>query len=358
MTVHRSTAGGDAVMREGVEDKYAWSRPGVYPVASGVHRIPLPLPNDGLHAVNVYVVTDGDGLIVIDSGWALAEASTALRRGLDELGFPMTAIRRILVTHAHRNHYTHAVRLRAQYGIPVTLGIDDRPYLTAVRAGTGNAHRRAQLHRFGADALQTTHSMRETTSEERANWADPDEWLHVPVTIQLTERTLHAIPTPGHTRGHVIFADLDNGVLFAGDHILPSITPSIGFEPDPSPQPLRDYLDSLRLAAQLPEMTLLPGHGPIQQGFHDRVSQLLAHHNERLELARTAVADRASTVLHVAQQLPWTSRRRRFADLDVANQMLALIETAAHVDLLVALGDLAITDIDGVRRYDLPQAPQ
>lgn len=28
-----------------------WTTPGVYPVAPGVHRIPLPLPNDGLRAV-------------------------------------------------------------------------------------------------------------------------------------------------------------------------------------------------------------------------------------------------------------------------------------------------------------------
>ena len=40
-----------------------WTTPGVYEVVPGVHRIPLPLPSDGLRAVNVYVVvgTDGSG---------------------------------------------------------------------------------------------------------------------------------------------------------------------------------------------------------------------------------------------------------------------------------------------------------
>ena len=51
-----------------------WDAPGVYPVMDGVYRIPLPLPNDGLRAVNVYAIADGDGLVLIDGGWALAES--------------------------------------------------------------------------------------------------------------------------------------------------------------------------------------------------------------------------------------------------------------------------------------------
>ena len=36
---------------------------------------------------------------------------------------------------------------------------------------------------------------------------------------------------PGHTSGHVVFHDAANAALFAGDHVLPRITPSIGIEP-------------------------------------------------------------------------------------------------------------------------------
>ena len=45
-----------------------WTAPGAYPVAPGVHRVPLPLPTDGLRAVNVYVIEDDGGLVLIDSG--------------------------------------------------------------------------------------------------------------------------------------------------------------------------------------------------------------------------------------------------------------------------------------------------
>ena len=48
-------------------------------MADGVHRIPLPLPNDGLRAVNVYAIADGDGLTLVDSGWALASPGSGWR---------------------------------------------------------------------------------------------------------------------------------------------------------------------------------------------------------------------------------------------------------------------------------------
>ena len=47
-----------------------WTAEGAWEVAPGIHRIPLPLPMDGLKAINVYVVEAADGLILVDGGWA------------------------------------------------------------------------------------------------------------------------------------------------------------------------------------------------------------------------------------------------------------------------------------------------
>ena len=41
-----------------------------------MHRVPLPLPTDGLRAVNVYVIEDDGGLVLIDS--AVADLAAAL----------------------------------------------------------------------------------------------------------------------------------------------------------------------------------------------------------------------------------------------------------------------------------------
>ncbi len=62
-----------------------WAAEGAWEVAPGIHRIPLPLPMDGLKAINVYVVQsqgDGDGLTLIDGGIQ----QPTLDLGLPDLG--------------------------------------------------------------------------------------------------------------------------------------------------------------------------------------------------------------------------------------------------------------------------------
>ena len=85
-----------------------WTEPGAFEVAPGVHRLPLPLPMDGLRAVNVYVVETEDGLVLIDGGWAIPESRKVLESSLRRLGYTFRDIRRFLVTHMHRDHYTQA----------------------------------------------------------------------------------------------------------------------------------------------------------------------------------------------------------------------------------------------------------
>ena len=89
-----------------------WSDPGADEVAPGVHRLPLPLPTDGLRAVNVYVLETEQGLVLVDGGWAVEESRTRLEAGLSELGHKLGDITRFLVTHVHRDHYTQASVLR------------------------------------------------------------------------------------------------------------------------------------------------------------------------------------------------------------------------------------------------------
>ncbi|HEX6872077.1 MAG TPA: hypothetical protein VF163_13345, partial [Micromonosporaceae bacterium] len=83
-----------------------------------------------------------------------------------------------------------------------------------------------------------------------------------------------------------------------------------------------------------------------------RVDELLHHHAQRLDHAYALVEPGASA-FDVAKRLTWTRRERLFGELDLSNQMLAVTETAAHLDLLVAQGRLRADEVDGVRRYHL-----
>ena len=186
-------------------------------------------------------------------------------------------------------------------------------------------------------------------------WGYPDEWLEDGQQFQVGERTLQAVATPGHTLGHFVFTDLAGGFLFSGDHVLPTITPSIGFEGADPVQPLGDFMASLARVRELPDLRLLPAHGPVGMSSHTRVDQLLEHHEHRLQLCLEPFSgDSPRTALDVAASLPWTRHERTFASLDLFNSALATMETRAHLLLLVARGALTSSIEEDVEIYRLP----
>jgi glyoxylase-like metal-dependent hydrolase (beta-lactamase superfamily II) len=333
-----------------------WTEPGVFEVAPGVYRIPLPLPSDGLRAVNVYAVVDGDDLVMIDSGWAIDEAKEVLAAGLAGIGRGLGDVRRFLVTHVHRDHYTQAVVLRREFGNEIAVGKGEQPTLDLVsglaRRESGEPLFLDRLLIAGAKALaDRMRSAPRPSATDRLVWEAPDTWLDDRSIASVGRRELTAVLTPGHTRGHLVFVEPSTELLFAGDHVLPHITPSIGFEASPSDFPLRDYLDSLRLVRGMPDARLLPAHGPVTPSAHARVDQLLDHHDRRLAVIADLVDKGASTAFDAASMMTWTRHERKLSEMDMFNEMLAVLETKSHLDVLMLQGKLDRTDVDGIHHY-------
>lgn len=337
-------------------DQGPWAAAGVQTVQPGVHRVPLPLPNDGLHAVNVYLLenlADDDGIVMIDGGWAIPEARKALEVALAAIGRDLGDISHILVTHIHRDHYTNAVELRRLLGSRVYLGAGERPGLEMLDRLRSDepAGSLETLRRAGAGELADRIQSMDHGGYDPSVWETPDRWLGAE-TLRFGDRELHVVPTPGHTKGHVVYLDEQRGLLFSGDHVLPHITPSIGFElAEPGGRPLADYLDSLRLMTRYADARLLPAHGPVADSAHTRVAELLTHHDNRLAKSLTALGEGTLDAHAVARDLGWTRREVPFGDLSAFNQMLAVNETAAHLDVLVLQGRAAVAFVDGVNQY-------
>jgi glyoxylase-like metal-dependent hydrolase (beta-lactamase superfamily II) len=337
-------------------DQGPWAAAGVQTVQPGVHRVPLPLPNDGLHAVNVYLLenlADDDGIVMIDGGWAIPEARKALEEALAAIGRDLGDISHILVTHIHRDHYTNAVELRRLLGSRVYLGAGERPGLQMLGRLRSDepAGSLETLRRAGAGELADRIQAMDHGGYDPSVWEAPDRWLGAE-TLRFGDRELHVVPTPGHTKGHVVYLDEQRGLLFSGDHVLPHITPSIGFElTEPGGRPLADYLDSLRLMTRYADTRLLPAHGPVADSAHTRVAELLTHHDKRLAQSLTALGEGTLDAHAVARELGWTRREVPFGELNAFNQMLAVNETAAHLDVLVLRGRATVAFKDGVNQY-------
>ncbi|WP_121253090.1 MBL fold metallo-hydrolase [Nocardioides ferulae] len=321
-----------------------WAEPGAWPVADGIHRIPLPLPMDGLKAVNVYALETESGLTLVDGGWAITEARQALEAGLGRIGFTVGDIRHFLVTHVHRDHYTLASVLGREVGATVSLGAGEKPtldFLNTVDLASADPTVAALVAAGAGRVAEKWSKLHDGRLPDREHWRYPDTWLEGDHEVAVGSRTLDAVHTPGHTQGHYVFAERTAALLFSGDHVLPTITPSIGFETPPVQQPLRDFLGSLAKVRALPDLTLLPAHGPVAPSSHTRVEQLLVHHDERLRLSLEALAHGPRTAYDVAGELPWTRHAHAFSSLDLFNAALASMETKAHLELLVAQGRAA-----------------
>lgn len=334
------------------EPQVDWTAPGPEEVAPGIHRIPLPLPMDGLKAVNVYAVLGSDRHTLIDGGWEIDAAQQALSTALGELGLAARDFEQCLVTHHHRDHYTMALGLRRRAGLVVGLGEGEAEQLDAIRSSVG-AFSGAHSLLLAADATTVIDQLAQipTGPIDPLDFADPDRWLLDDDAVPAAGRSLRVRATPGHTSGHVVFFDDENDLVFSGDHVLPHITPSIGFQAKPARTPLADYLESLATMLTETDRLLLPAHGPAGGRLHQRVEELLAHHERRLTQTASAVRGGASTGFAVAQALRWTRHERHLAELDPMNQMLATTETLAHLQVLVAQERIREIAVDGVWRY-------
>ncbi len=333
----------------------AWTHAQVEQVAPGVHRLPLPLPMDGLRAINVYALETDEGLVCIDAGWAVAESREVFERLLKEIGYGLGDITRFLVTHVHRDHYTQAVTVRRELGrATIDLGLGEKPTLDLFNSGDLTLDPTvARLRLAGAfEVAQRWEAMFEGADPDFGVWEFPDRWLEGEQLIEVGDRVLRAVPTPGHTAGHVVFADEAAGLLFAGDHVLPTITPSVGFELVFVGNPLGEFLGSLETVRALPDLRLMPAHGPVGMSSHERAGELLEHHDHRLVLCAAAIGTGA-TAYEVASRLTWTRHERTLDELDVFNTAMAAMETLVHLDLLVARGLLVREVLDGTAWFRL-----
>src|SRR6266705_758070 len=336
-------------MSRAAAGRYAWIEPAVEDLGRGIYRIPLPLPLDGLKAVNVYAITDPGGVDLIDAGIAMVAARERLTEALRQLGYGLGDVRNSL-----------AVELRREFRTLISLGEDERANMLATREmlnGT-SSHRvfgAEGLRRLGAAELIGHLSALERHGPMFADWEDPDRWVADGTDLDLRTRTLRAVHTPGHTLGHVVYHDTASEIMFVGDHVLPHITPSIGFEPAGNRMALRDYLGSLARTLTLPDARLLPAHGPVSDSTHERVHELLAHHDARLAETLAAVQAGNATAYEVARAIKWTRRQRLFSELDLFSQVMSVNETAAHLEVLLVRGQ--VTRETSPAGADLYQAP-
>jgi glyoxylase-like metal-dependent hydrolase (beta-lactamase superfamily II) len=165
---------------------------------------------------------------------------------------------------------------------------------------------------------------------------EPDRLIEDGELVDLPGWAVRAVWTPGHTPGHLCFHEERTGVLLAGDHVLPRISPNVSHHPRQLADPLRAFLDSLAKVGELAVDEVLPAHEYRFRGLPDRVADLRTHHEQRLGELLSLVRGRPGcTTVQLAERLSW---RRQWSDIVDFHRRAAIGETLSHLLLLASRG--------------------
>jgi glyoxylase-like metal-dependent hydrolase (beta-lactamase superfamily II) len=174
--------------------------------------------------------------------------------------------------------------------------------------------------------------------------ADPTVQLDGAEDVAMGHHTMHIEWTPGHSPGHVCLFEKESGLLFAGDHILPELSPNIGLHPQSTPDPLHDYLEGLRRMAALEPRQVLPAHGRPFATIASRVEALTRHHRRRFDQILEIVDQDEKSGWQVALEL-WGPRENLY------EKRLALQEGLAHLQALAVEGRVVKSVTPGSVRW-------
>ncbi|MBP7341102.1 MAG: MBL fold metallo-hydrolase [Smithellaceae bacterium] len=318
-------------------------------IAENLYRVTLPMPFRLRH-VHAYALDCGRSITLFDTGMHMPGAYEKLEADLESIGFSAARISDIYLTHTHTDHCGLTERLQEKSGA--------RLHLTEI-ARQMHAHFEEGDYLIAeARAFYTRHGMTardvEAVIEEIEDMKSRLPRLEVSTFLKDNEirragnRTFEVIFTPGHAAGHACFFFRDEGLLLAGDHILPYIPPSL------SPNiydeiflPLSSYLASLTVIENLPITVVHPGHGNSFGGVRERIDEIRAHHALKKEVLLNLVDRTPKTTFGICAQLIGAAA----ATWDDWEKFMALNETFVYLQQLRRDGQIRETLTNGVLYY-------
>ncbi len=309
-------------------------------VAHGILWVRFALPFR-LDHVNIYLIEDGPGYAVVDTGIG-DEATRVVWEAL--LAGPLRSrpLTKIIATHHHPDHVGMVGWLSERLDAPLLMSQTE--YLTSLNIHLDPEALDAEPYRsfylgHGLDADTTAQLLTNGHRYLRMVTGLPRTFrrLIAGEVLRLGARSFEVLSGGGHSPEQVMLYCAADKLLLCADQILARISPNISVQAmDPEGDPLGIFLRSLAsLKRILPADTfVLPGHNLPFVGLHPRVDELTAHHEARCAAIFDACRGTGCTA---ADLVPVVFRR----PIDDPHQMgFAFSEALAHVNLMQREGRL------------------
>ncbi len=322
----------------------------------GVHwlKLPIAMEQSDLEYINTYLIEDRKGFLLIDSGWNTDMAFSALHNALIKSGHDFQSIKHIVITHVHPDHYGMAGRIKELSGATLAMHHIEKEYIEPRYVNTAPL-----LHQ--TDRMMINNGVPENEMEELRDASldvlnyvvptQPDKILHDGDMINAGAFKFQVIWTPGHSSGHICLYEPHRKLLFAGDHILPKITPNISVNPQSIENPLGRYLQSLEEIKKLDVEMAFPGHDEPFHNLNMRINEITHHHHLRnLEILETIMLSPRSAY-SIAKEITWGNNGGGWEDLPPFHKRMAIFETIAHLEMMAAESRVDKLPRKGVIQY-------
>lgn len=349
-------------------------------IVPGLHQLKTPMMGPALPYVLPYALIADDGVSLFDAGFGTPEATEAMTRELDTLGFAPSDVRRLFISHAHPDHIGMAKWIREQSPEAEVIllerewqwvqdrWLDNEAWTKLsdawlVRHGLPQeeidaAHEAGALSpnapRSGAGNGKSSPPPGPATSRPSRGplngFEGPVVTLQDGDVVTFGDWELEAVWTPGHTPGHMCMYERKHRLMFTGDHVLPYISPNVSLHADQEgTSPLSDFRASLRKVAAYDTAAALPAHEFTIPDLKARCDVLLHHHDTRLDEVRDAIGEEPSTARDISQRVVWNTGP--FDDFNIFMKRSAVGETLSHLRLLEDEGRARSQEAEDGRLY-------
>lgn len=313
-----------------------------------MRRLVLPTPY-AVGPVNAYLLLGSEPTLV-DAGPATPEGVETLLAGLAAAGMEPGDVRRVVVTHAHPDHYG-GLALLQEAGWEVAahpralLWMSGDPVLLEARVSFYLGF----LHRAGVpDRVLRVMERQGLGLRQYPRGVSVHRFLEEGDLVPAGDDLLVVHHTPGHASSALCLERPRDGLLFSGDTLLGHISSNAVVEPVDSwsgerRHSLPEYLRTLAHLQTMAVRLVLPGHGDPICDPGELVSRRLKFY----ELRRDRVLD----LLRAGPASVYALSLSLFPDLAEDQLFLALSETVGYLDLLEEEGLVGHTAHAGVHMY-------
>ncbi len=320
-------------------------------IANGISWARIPMPGSLGH-INSWLLDDGDGVAVVDSGMLLRECSDAWKALFDG-DLKDRAVTRVFGTHLHPDHIGLAGWLAKRFDIEVWMTRGE--WLTArmlaadVRDAVPEEALALQRGAGWGEDILAQQSAKGWSRFSRMLFQMPLSYRRIKDgdVLDFGRHQWRVVVGSGHSPEHACLWNEAEGVLVSGDQVLPRISSNVSVNlSEPEADPLGEWLDSIdRLLAVLPDDLLVcPAHGEPFKGLHTRLIALRDEHRRRLDDVHAALK---ATPLRTIDCFGLLFNRQ----IGDAHRELATGEAIAHLHRLMAEGRARREMTDGVYWY-------